>query len=414
MLEDLKERGFFQQSTHPEELAKRLKEDPICCYVGFDPTADSLHVGHLIPLMGLAHMQRRGHQIIALMGGGTAMIGDPSGKTEMRKMLTEKQLQANIEGMLPQLERFLDFSGDGILVNNSEWLRDLNYIDFLRDIGKHFSVNRMLSFETYKVRLESGLSFLEFNYQLLQAYDFLELNRRYDCRLQMGGDDQWANIISGTDLIRRVERKDAFGWTYPLLTTSSGKKMSKTEKGALWLDPKRTSAYEYYQYWVNTEDTDVEKFLALFTFLPMDEVRELGRLQGADIREAKQRLAFETTALIHGKESALQAQQAAQALFSGNSGVLNSDKSNVPSTKIAATKFTAGLGIFDIFQQTGLCKSKSEARRLQAQGGVYVNDLRIDNPDYCLGETDLQDGEILLRAGKKRYHRLILETKEEK
>ncbi len=230
MLEDLKERGFFQQSTHPEELAKRLKEDPICCYVGFDPTADSLHVGHLIPLMGLAHMQRRGHQIIALMGGGTAMIGDPSGKTEMRKMLTEKQLQANIEGMLPQLERFLDFSGDGILVNNSEWLRDLNYIDFLRDIGKHFSVNRMLSFETYKVRLESGLSFLEFNYQLLQAYDFLELNRRYDCTLQMGGDDQWANIISGTDLIRRVERKDAFGWTYPLLTTSSGKKMGKRKK----------------------------------------------------------------------------------------------------------------------------------------------------------------------------------------
>ncbi|MDP7046338.1 MAG: tyrosine--tRNA ligase, partial [SAR324 cluster bacterium] len=308
MLEDLKERGFFQQSTHPEELTKRLKEDRICCYVGFDPTADSLHVGHLIPLMGLAHMQRGGHQIIALMGGGTAMIGDPSGKTEMRKMLTEDQLQANIEGMLPQMERFLDFSGDAILENNSEWLRDLNYIDFLRDIGRHFSINRMLSFETYKIRLETGLSFLEFNYQLLQAFDFLELNRRYDCILQMGGDDQWANIISGTDLIRRVERKDAFGWTYPLLTTASGKKMGKTEKGALWLDPKRTSAYEYYQYWVNTEDTDVEKFLALFTFLPMDEVRQLGQLQGADIREAKQRLAFETTALIHGKEPALQAQ----------------------------------------------------------------------------------------------------------
>ena len=410
MLEDLKERGFFQQSTHPEELAKRLKEDPICCYVGFDPTADSLHVGHLIPLMGLAHMQRRGHQIIALMGGGTAMIGDPSGKTEMRKMLTEKQLQANIEGMLPQLERFLDFSGDGILVNNSEWLRDLNYIDFLRDIGKHFSVNRMLSFETYKVRLESGLSFLEFNYQLLQAYDFLELNRRYDCTLQMGGDDQWANIISGTDLIRRAERKDAFGWTYPLLTTSSGKKMGKTEKGALWLDPKRTSAYEYYQYWVNTGDTDVEKFLALFTFLPMDEVRKLGQLKGADIREAKQRLAFETTALIHGNENALKAQQAAQSLFPGNSGDGKSDKSNVPSTKIAPENFSAGLGVFEIFLETGLCKSKGEARRLQAQGGVYVNDERIDNPDYCLGEADLQDGEIMLRAGKKRYHRLIFET----
>ena len=407
MLEDLKERGFFQQSTHPEELAKRLKEDRICCYVGFDPTADSLHVGHLIPLMGLAHMQRGGHQIIALMGGGTAMIGDPSGKTEMRKMLTEEQLQANIEGMLPQMERFLDFSGDAILVNNSEWLRDLNYIDFLRDIGRHFSINRMLSFETYKIRLETGLSFLEFNYQLLQAFDFLELNRRYNCTLQMGGDDQWANIISGTDLIRRVERKDALGWTYPLLTTASGKKMGKTEKGALWLNPKRTSAYEYYQYWVNTEDTDVEKFLALFTFLPMDEVRQLGQLQGADIREAKQRLAFETTALIHGKEPALQAQEAAQSLFSADG---KSDKSNVPSTIIAANDFSAGLDIFEIFLQTGLCKSKGEARRLQAQGGVYVNDERIDIPDYNLGEADLQDGEILLRAGKKRYHRLILES----
>ena len=407
MLEDLKERGFFQQSTHPEELAKRLKEDRICCYVGFDPTADSLHVGHLIPLMGLAHMQRGGHQIIALMGGGTAMIGDPSGKTEMRKMLTEEQLQSNIEGILPQMERFLDFSGDAILVNNSEWLRDLNYIDFLRDIGRHFSVNRMLSFETYKIRLETGLSFLEFNYQLLQAFDFLELNRRYNCTLQMGGDDQWANIISGTDLIRRVERKDAFGWTYPLLTTSSGKKMGKTEKGALWLDPKRTSAYDYFQYWVNTEDTDVEKFLALFTFLPMDEVRQLGQLQGADIRQAKQRLAFETTALIHGKEAALQAQEAAQSLFSGAG---KSDKSNVPSTTISASAFSAGIDIFEIFLQTGLCKSKGEARRLQSQGGVYVNDERIDNPDYKLGETDLQDGEILLRAGKKRYHRLIIEN----
>ncbi len=407
MLEDLKERGFFQQSTHPEELAKRLKEDRICCYVGFDPTADSLHVGHLIPLMGLAHMQRGGHRIIALMGGGTSMIGDPSGKTELRKMLTEEQLQSNIEGILPQMERFLDFSGDALLVNNSKWLRDLNYIDFLRDIGRHFSVNRMLSFETYKIRLETGLSFLEFNYQLLQAFDFLELNRRYNCTLQMGGDDQWANIISGTDLIRRVERKDAFGWTYPLLTTSSGKKMGKTEKGALWLDPKRTSAYEYYQYWVNTEDTDVEKFLALFTFLPMSEVRQLGQLQGADIREAKQRLAFETTALIHGKETALQAQEAAQSLFSGDG---KSDKSNVPSTTIAADNFSAGLDIFDSFLQTGLCKSKGEARRLQAQGGVYVNDERIDNPEYCLGKTDLQDGEILLRAGKKRYHRLIIEN----
>ena len=407
MLEDLKERGFFQQSTHPEELAKRLKEDRICCYIGFDPTADSLHIGHLIPLMGLAHMQQRGHRIIALMGGGTAMIGDPSGKTEMRKMLTEVQLQSNIEGMLPQMERFLDFSGDAILINNTEWLRNLNYIDFLRDIGRHFSVNRMLSFETYKIRLETGLSFLEFNYQLLQAFDFLELNRRYNCNLQMGGDDQWANIISGTDLIRRVERKDAFGWTYPLLTTSSGKKMGKTEKGALWLDPKRTSAYEYYQYWVNTEDTDVEKFLALFTFLPMDEVRQLGQLQGADIREAKQRLAFETTAIIHGKEIALQAQEAAHSLFSRTA---KSDKSNVPSTTIAEEGFVNGLDILELFLQTGLCKSKGEARRLLAQGGIYINEKRIENPVYYLGKSNLQDGEILLRAGKKRYHRLIIKN----
>ena len=407
MLEDLKERGFFQQSTHPEELAKRLKEDRICCYIGFDPTADSLHIGHLIPLMGLAHMQQRGHRIIALMGGGTAMIGDPSGKTEMRKMLTEVQLQSNIEGMLPQMERFLDFSGDAILINNTEWLRNLNYIDFLRDIGRHFSINRMLSFETYKIRLETGLSFLEFNYQLLQAFDFLELNRRYNCNLQMGGDDQWANIISGTDLIRRVERKDAFGWTYPLLTTSSGKKMGKTEKGALWLDPKRTSAYEYYQYWVNTEDPDVEKFLALFTFLPMNEVRRLGQLQGADIREAKQRLAFETTAIIHGKEIALQAQEAAHSLFSRTA---KSDKSNVPSTTIAEEGFVNGLDILELFLQTGLCKSKGEARRLLAQGGIYINEERIENPVYYLGKSNLQDGEILLRAGKKRYHRLIIKN----
>ena len=410
MLEELKERGFYQQSTHPEEMAERLEKDRACCYIGFDPTADSMHVGHLIPLMGLAHMQRGGHRIIALMGGGTAMIGDPSGKTEIRKMLTEEQLQSNIEGMLPQFERFLDFSEDAVLVNNSEWLRDLNYIDFLRDIGRHFSVNRMLSFETYKVRLDSGLSFLEFNYQLLQAYDFLELNRRYNCILQMGGDDQWANIISGTDLIRRVERKDAFGWTYPLLTTSSGKKMGKTEKGAVWLDPKRTSPYEYYQYWINTEDDDVERFLSLFTFLPMNEIRELGKLRGADIREAKQRLAFETTAIVHGSENAHLVQQAAESLFSGSKSAADQDNSNVPSTVIDPERISVGLGIFDIFLETGLCKSKGEARRLQAQGGVYVNDQRIDDPEFCLGESDLQNREILLRAGKKRYHRLILEN----
>ena len=408
MLEELKKRGFYQQSTHPEEMAQRLEKERACCYIGFDPTADSMHVGHLIPLMGLAHMQRGGHRIIALMGGGTAMIGDPSGKTEIRKMLTEDQLESNIKGMLPQFERFLDFSEDAVLINNTEWLRDLNYIDFLRDIGRHFSVNRMLSFETYKVRLDAGLSFLEFNYQLLQAYDFLELNMRYDCILQMGGDDQWANIISGTDLIRRVERKDAFGWTYPLLTTSSGKKMGKTEKGAVWLDPKRTSPFEYYQYWINTEDDDVERFLSLFTFLPMKEVMELGKLSGADIREAKQRLALETTAIIHGSENARKAQQASESLFSDGKSVSDADNSNMPSTIINPERISVGLRIFDIFLETGLCKSKGEARRLQAQGGVYVNNQRIDDPELCLEESDLKNGEILLRVGKKRYHRLII------
>jgi len=409
MLENLKERGFYQQSTHPEDLNKLLNEGKICCYIGFDPTADSMHIGHLIPLMGLAHMQRAGHHIIALMGGGTAMIGDPSGKTEMRKMLTEEELESNIEGIKPQLEKFLDFSENGLIVNNSEWLRNLNYIEFLRDIGRHFSVNRMLSFETYKVRLDSGLSFLEFNYQLLQAYDFLELNRRYDCILQMGGDDQWANIISGTDLIRRVERRDAFGWTYPLLTTSSGKKMGKTEKGALWLDPSRTSAFEYYQYWINVEDADVEKFLALFTFLPMNEVKELGLLKGSEIREAKQRLAFETTAIVHGKKAALSAQQTAQSLFYDNLEIGNREKFNVPSTKIESSIFCEGFGIFEIFQEIGLCKSRGEARRVQSQGGIYVNDERINSPNYRITEANLKDGEILLRVGKKRYHRLIIE-----
>ena len=282
-LETFEERGFFKQTTHPEELKSRVESGRICAYIGFDPTADSLHVGHLIPLMGLAHLQRDGQRVIALMGGGTAMIGDPSGKTEMRKMLTEKQLEDNVGKIKPQMERFLDFSGDSELINNSEWLRNLNYIDFLRDIGRHFSVNRMLSFETYKVRLETGLSFLEFNYQLLQAYDFLELNKRFQCILQMGGDDQWANILSGVDLIRRVSQNEAFGWTYPLLTTASGRKMGKTEKGAVWLDPKKISPYEYYQYWINCEDADVEKFLTLFTFLPLSEIRELSRLQGAEI-----------------------------------------------------------------------------------------------------------------------------------
>ena len=402
-LETFEERGFFKQTTHPEELEKRVESGRICAYIGFDPTADSLHVGHLIPLMGLAHLQRDGQRVIALMGGGTAMIGDPSGKTEMRKMLTEKQLEDNVGKIKPQMERFLDFSGDSELINNSEWLRNLNYIDFLRDIGRHFSVNRMLSFETYKVRLETGLSFLEFNYQLLQAYDFLELNKRYQCILQMGGDDQWANILSGVDLIRRVSQNEAFGWTYPLLTTASGRKMGKTEKGAVWLDPEKTSPYEYYQYWINCEDADVEKFLTLFTFLPLNEIRELSRLQGAEIREAKSKLALETTSLAHGREEALKAEQAAKSLF-GSGG----ESEDIPSTQIDSSSLLQGIGVFDAFRESGLCKSNGEARRLMNQGGLYLNQEPLSDPDYRITKDDFKEGSVLLRAGKKRYHRFIL------
>ena len=402
-LETFEERGFFKQTTHPEELKSRVESGRICAYIGFDPTADSLHVGHLIPLMGLAHLQRDGQRVIALMGGGTAMIGDPSGKTEMRKMLTEKQLEDNVGKIKPQMERFLDFSGDSELINNSEWLRNLNYIDFLRDIGRHFSVNRMLSFETYKVRLETGLSFLEFNYQLLQAYDFLELNKRYQCILQMGGDDQWANILSGVDLIRRVSQNEAFGWTYPLLTTASGRKMGKTEKGAVWLDPEKTSPYEYYQYWINCEDADVEKFLTLFTFLPLNEIRELSRLQGVEIREAKSKLALETTSLAHGREEALKAEQAAKSLF-GSGG----ESEDIPSTQIDSSSLLQGIGVFDAFRESGLCKSNGEARRLMNQGGLYLNQEPLSDPDYRITKDDFKEGSVLLRAGKKRYHRLTL------
>ncbi|MGK5091652.1 tyrosine--tRNA ligase [Deltaproteobacteria bacterium TL4] len=404
ILDVFKQRGFFQQVTHPEALAAQLQEGPLCGYTGFDPTADSLHVGHLIPIMGLAHLQREGHQVIALLGGGTAMIGDPSGKTEMRKMLSEEQLRENTQCLRPQLARFLDFAQGAVLVDNADWLCPLKYIEFLRDIGRHFSVNRMLSFETYKARMETGLSFLEFNYQLLQAYDFLELYRRFGCVLQLGGDDQWANIISGIDLVRRLEQREVYGWTYPLLTTASGKKMGKTEKGAVWLDPKKTSPYDYYQYWVNSDDADVKKFLALFTFLPMTEIETLGSLQGAEIREAKERLAFETTSLAHGTAEAQKAQQAAKALFGGQ-GTLE----DVPTTSISPQRLHEGIDLFTLYLEVGLCHSKSEARRLLAQGGVYVNDQRIEKDPFQITEVHLQNAEILLRAGKKHYHRLVVE-----
>ena len=380
-----------------------MDQQSICAYCGFDPTADSLHVGHLIPIMGLAHLQRQGHRIIALMGGGTAMVGDPSGKTEMRKMLTEEQLQQNIEAIRPQFGRFLRFDENNLQINNSEWLRDLNYLDFLREIGRHFSVNRMLSFETYKARLETGLSFLEFNYQLLQAYDFLELKRRYGCTLQLGGDDQWANIISGVDLIRRVDQHEAYGFTYPLLTAASGKKMGKTESGAIWLDPMRTSPYEYYQYWVNLDDADVAKCLRLFTYLSQEQIQELEQLEGADIRKAKAVLAFETTSLAHGEEEARKAEKGAQAVFGGSG-----DRSQVPATEIPQSRI--GTLLLDLFVEVGMCPSRSEARRLLQQGGLYLNQERVEELEATLIVEHFVEGEVLLRAGKKRYHRIIIQN----
>ncbi|MCH8882958.1 MAG: tyrosine--tRNA ligase [SAR324 cluster bacterium] len=401
-----KERGFFQQCTDEAGLATAAEANAITGYIGFDPTADSFHAGHLIPLMSLVHFQRAGHRPIALMGGGTAMIGDPTGRNEMRRMLSVEQLDRNIEGLKRQLMHLLDFEAGAILVNNAEWLRGLRYIDFLREIGPHFSVNRMLTFETFRTRLEgSGLSFIEFNYPLLQAYDFLELHRRYGCVLQMGGDDQWANIISGVDLVRRMARQSVYGWTFPLHTTASGAKMGKTEAGAVWLDPAKTSPYDYYQYWINVDDADAGKCLRLFTLLADEEIGELARLEGADIRRAKQVLAFEATRLIHGEEEARRAQKGARALFGGDGG----DLADAPTTTLASHRLAGGLPVWEILAEVGLTRSRGEARRLIRQGGVSVNNDRVDSQDFALSTGHVEAGAILLRVGKKKYHRLVVE-----
>lgn len=404
-----KARGFFQQVTEEADLVARSAAGPITAYIGLDPTADSFHAGHLIPLMSLVHFQREGHRPIALLGAGTAMIGDPTGKNEMRKLLTVEQLDSNALALGAQLENLLDFKHPdpakrAVLANNADWLRSLNYIDFLRTIGPHFSVNRMLTFETFRVRMETGLSFIEFNYPLLQSYDFLELYRRYGCALQMGGDDQWANIISGVDLVRRVERAQVFGWTFPLLTTASGAKMGKTEQGAVWLDASKTSPYAFYQYWINTEDPDVPRFLKLFTLLPLEEIGELAKLRDADIRKAKEVLAYEVTKLIHGEEEAARARKGARAVFGGGG-----DLGDVPTTPVDATRLKAGLLLAELMTEVGLAKSRSEVRRLIEQGGVSVNDEKVDSPEFELRPENLADGAILLRVGKKKFHRVVVE-----
>ena len=404
VLDMLKERGFIAQVTFEEDLYKAMEKGPVTFYLGIDPTADSLHVGHFMPIIMASHLQKAGHRPIILCGGGTAMIGDPSGKTDMRKMLTKETIASNVAAIQKQLSRFMEFGeGKATMVNNGDWLLNLNYVDFLREIGAHFSVNRMLTAECYKRRMETGLTFLEFNYMIMQSYDFLQLFKTHGCRLQIGGDDQWSNMLAGADLIRRKEQEDAFALTCKLIMTHDGKKMGKTEKGALWLDPNRTSPYEFYQYWRNVADQDVERFLALLTFLPMDEVRRLGSLEGAEINEAKKVLAFEITRMIHGEEEAKKAAEAASALFAGGGA-----SQNVPTFALSAGELAQDGRITTLLASCGLCKSRGEARKMVESGAVAVNEEKVSDIDFTITAEMIGADGLMLRKGKKGYCRLML------
>ena len=411
-LETLKIRGFVQQCTDIEGLSKLMDTEPVTFYEGTDPTGGSLHIGHMVPYFAFRHLRDAGHKGIALLGGGTARIGDPSGKSEMRKMLDYEQLDKNTESIRAQLDHFVGFDDKtAFTANNKDWLANLNYIDFLRDIGKHFSVNRMLSFEAYKMRMETGLSFIEFNYQLLQSYDFLELYRRHKCRLQIGGDDQWGNIVAGVELVRRIEGVEVFGLTFPLVTTADGKKMGKTEKGALFLDPAITTPYDFFQYWRNVHDQDILRFLLMFTFLPADECNTMCE-SGKNPNDAKERLAWEITAIIHGKEEADKALAGAKAAFGSLAG---GDKEAMPHCEIARSKLEGGYNVVELFCDTGLVPSKSEGRRLVQQGGAFVSGSdgelsAVNDPSAAIGIDRLnKEGELTIRAGKKRY--LLVKTK---
>jgi tyrosyl-tRNA synthetase len=417
----LEERGLIYQCSDEDGLRRTLSGGPITFYAGFDPSANSLQIGNIVPVMAMAHLQRAGHRPIAVVGGGTTMIGDPTDRTESRRIMSREEIDANAQIFKRQLARYVDLSAApqgarGLMVDNAEWLLPLNYIEFLRDYGRHFSVNEMLRAETYRSRLETGLTFLEFNYMLLQAFDFLELYRRYGCVLQIGGSDQWSNILAGADLIRKVERAQAFALTVPLVTNAAGVKMGKTAGGeTVWLDPARTSPYEFYQYWINTDDADVARYLAVFTFLPMDEIRALTAAGGAVLRGAKERLAYEATALAHGEAAARRAQGAARALFGGASAggpavrqyspAGLAEAALVPTTAIEAARLDAGIPAVDLLVLAGLADSKAAARRLIEQGGAYLNGERL--AARPVGAADLRDGAILLRAGKKRYQRVV-------
>lgn len=402
----LEERGFIEQATHEAEIRELLAKEKVTFYIGFDPTASSLTIGHLLQVMTMAHMQRAGHRPIVLVGGGTGMVGDPTDKTQMRRVMSREEVEYNVSCFKQQLSRFLDFGeGKAIMVDNSDWLLKLEYVPFIREYGVHFSVNRMLTADAYKTRFESGLTFFEFNYMLMQAYDFLELFRQHNCKLQMGGRDQWSNIIAGVELIRRVENADAYGLTFKLLTTSQGLKMGKTMAGAVWLDPGKTSPYEFFQYLRNVDDADVKNCLSLLTFLPMEEVNRLGALKDRELNRAKEILAYEVTRIVHGEEEANKAMETARALFGGGSG---KDDSSMPTTEIEPEAIEGGMTIIELLELTKLIPSRGEGRRLIQQGGLKMNENKVDSFDQVITADDFNDGILMLQKGKKVFHRVVM------
>ena len=404
--EDLQARGLIAQVTNDTEIREMVNNGKATFYIGFDPTADSLHVGHFMALCLMKRLQMAGNKPIALLGGGTGLIGDPSGRTDMRSMLTDEEIQHNCDRFVEQMSRFIDFSdGKAIVVNNAEWLLDLNYVEVLREVGPHFSVNRMLSAECYKQRLEKGLSFLEFNYMIMQSYDFYVLYQKYGCNMQFGGDDQWSNMLGGTELIRRKLSEDAHAMTITLLLNSEGKKMGKTQSGAVWLDPQKTSPFDFYQYWRNVDDSDVLKCLRMLTFLPVEEIDKMDKWEGSELNRAKEILAYELTSLVHGKEEAEKAQEGAKALFSGGGNT-----ENMPTTALSESDFTeASISLLDLLMKAGLIPSKGEGRRLVQQGGISIYNNKVTDVGYLVKIDDFNDNQLIIKKGKKVYHKITME-----